>query len=488
MPWTFPGAGIRVAIVSELGIPAGSLEPFFYGLVQDDGTIPTDPFDFDTSPVGWHAMLRVRYTGTDPTPIAALAGSYPTRIEEGKYYVQVFTVGYIQRADCTVYIVPGFGHDVQLDLVQGTHVRVELRFTHENVATAFNGFVRVEVYNQEGTLIGASIYAGAAPNPRPGNYLPYSTLQDWKLVHGPAEGANTTIATAQRAYISALRYRVPPITWALWPAMNRSDANRLNMTVGSSVVFDVFGFHSYSGDSDSRMEQFWANGWDTTNGAMQIDSGMRGSRDMLDLEGSGSLTVRVWAFDPYGPDGVFNSTGRDGIFGNDDDYTAPDPIDAGISDFRAYAQVTELENVEAPWTGTVAVRTTLEEQPSLLGTVSWIDMYGDLRTLPWAQVVARTADDVWASSATGSYRLWLPQGPHEILVTTVGNEQLWQPFQFEIVLSRTGVHIFNDVTLQTAETVTPEFTSQTWVFAIPLIATSALVSKRQRNRAARSDN
>ena len=106
--------------------------------------------------------------------------------------------------------------------------------------------------------------------------------------------------------------------------MVRSDANRLSMPIGASVAFDVFGFHSYYGGSDSRIERLWANGWDTTNGVAHADSGIRGSRDVQDLEGWGNFTVRVWAFDPYGPDGVFDANGPDGIFGTEDDYTSPD--------------------------------------------------------------------------------------------------------------------------------------------------------------------
>ena len=52
--------------------------------------------------------------------------------------------------------------------------------------------------------------------------------------------------------------------------------------------------------------------------------------------------MRVWAFDPYGPDGAFDPKGPDGIFGTEDDYTLPDNFDGGLSDFRAYAQASEI--------------------------------------------------------------------------------------------------------------------------------------------------
>ena len=233
------------------------------------------------------------------------------------------------------------------------------------------------------------------------------------------------------------------------------------------------------------MERLWANGWDTTNGMAHADSGIRGSPDVRDLDGGGNFTVRVWAFDPYGPDGVFDANGPDGIFGTDDDYTSADLFEGSLSDFRAYAQTTEITSIEAPWGGVAVVHATLEEQPSLLGIVSWVDMYGNLRSLPWAQVIERSPDDIWASSATGRYRLWLSKGSHQFYVTTIGEEQLWQPFQFEITLAGPGVHTFSDVTLAPSSTATPEFTGPVWTAVIPLTALMILLSRR-RNRRTRS--
>jgi len=480
-PWTFPGAGIRIILIDELGNMTATLDPFFYGLVQDDGTIIGDPYDIGTGAIGWHDMLRVLFTGLDPGPVSALGGLYPTRMKEGLYHVSTGTLGYIQLRDASVYLHAGVSNDLEVDLVQGAQIRVEVDFRHEGVATGFNGFVRVEVYNQVDTLVGASIYSGAQPNPNLNYYLPFNALEDWKLVPGAAEGAGTG-AQPQRAVYSRLYYGVPSITWANWPMMIRSDANRLSMPQGARVAFDVFGFHSYSGSSDSRIERLWANGWDTTNGIAHADSGIRGSRDVQGLEGWGNFTVRVWAFDPYGPNGVFDANGPDGIFGTEDDYTSPDLADGSLSDFRAYVQTTEITDVEASWGGAAVVRVTLEEQPSLLGVVSWIDMFGNLRTLPWAQVIERSPDDVWASSTTGSYRLWLSEGSHEFYVTTIGEEQLWQPFRFEIILAGPGVHAFSDVTLAPPSTATPEFKGPAWTAVIPLTALLILFSRRRNNR------
>jgi hypothetical protein len=553
VPWTFPGAGIRLSIVDELGNIVATLDPSFYCLIQDAGTtngtigwpIPgapalpansfgVSPHDNDNvNPAGRHGLLLVRFTGIDPGPINALSGLYPTRIEEGKYSIFASTLGYIQRYDYSVNILCGVGNDLQMDLVQGTQIRVELNFQHENVPTNFSGFVRVEVYNSQDQLVGASIYGQAQPNyytlmgvQSGGGYLNYSRTNDFMQIRGPAEGtdfglpnatrlealntfpsstgnvgdplypANFGFINGQRAATSSYVYssRVArPIpsgngtigaldTWALWPSMIRSDANRLSVPAGAIAAFDVFGFNAYYGGPDSRMDGLWANGWDTTNGVAHADSGIRGSRDALELDGAGTFTVRVWAFDPYGPNGVFDPAGPDGIFGTDDDYTSPDPIDAGLSDFRAYAQTVEVTGLEAPWGGSTIVRVTLEEQPSLIGTVSWIDMYGDQRPLAWAQVIETSPGSHWASSATGSYRLWLSEGSYDFFVTTIGEEQFWEPYNFDVVFSRPGVQVFKDATLTVSGTATPEFTNLTFAAAIPMVALLIMSSKRRNGR------
>jgi len=553
-PWTFPGAGIRLSMLDELGNLAATLEPSLYGLIQDAGTtngtigwpilgstpatpansFGVSPYDIDNiNPAGKHGQLWVRFSGIDYGPIAALSGAYPTRIEEGQYFIYGSTLGYVQRDDYSVNIISGFRHDLQLDFVQGTQVRVEVDFRHEGVATSFNGFVRVEVYNSQDQLVGASIYGQAQPNyytltgvMQGGGYLNYSRTNDFMLIPGPAEGADFGLANAtrlealntfpsstgdtgdplfpanvgfidgQRAATSSYIYssRVTrPIpsgnggigslyTWALWPAMIRSDANRLAVPTGAVAAFDVYGFNSYYGGPDSRMDGLWANGWDTTNGAAHADSGLRGSRDALDLDGGGTFTIRVWAFDPYGPDGVFDPVGPDGIFGTDDDYISPDPIDSALSDFRAYAQTAEVTGIEAPWGGSAIARITLEDQPSILGEIFWTDMYGNLRPLPWAQIIETSPGSHWASSATGRYRLWLSAGSHEFFVTTIGEEQLWESYSFDAVFSGPGMHILRDVTLTASGTATPEFTNLAFTGAIPMLGLLILFSKKRNGR------
>ena len=259
--------------------------------------------------------------------------------------------------------------------------------------------------------------------------------------------------------------------------MTPSDANRLSVPREQTVAFDIFGFHSYYGGPDSRKDGLWANGWDTTDAVAHFDSGIGGSGDALDLEGWGKFTIRVWAFDPYGPDGVFDWNGPDGIFGTTDDYTSPDAVDGGLSDFRAYSQVGEVQNVEVAWGGATTVPVTLEDQSSLSGIVYWTDMYGNMRTLPWAQVIERSPGDTWTSTTAGTYKLWLSPGTHEIYVTTIVEAELWQPFQFSVVLDRFGVHTTRDFVLIGSSTPIPEFSATPWMMIVPLALFLILIRK-----------
>jgi hypothetical protein len=124
----------------------------------------------------------------------------------------------------------------------------------------------------------------------------------------------------------------------------------------------------------------------------------------------------------------------------------------------------------------------LEEAPCLLGVISWTDMHGNLRTLPWAQVLEVSPGSIWASSTTGSYRMWLPEGSHQMHVTTVGEEQLWEQYNFEITLNGSGAQMSRDVTLTPTGTATPEFTSPAWMAAIPLTALLTFFSKNRARR------
>jgi hypothetical protein len=185
------------------------------------------------------------------------------------------------------------------------------------------------------------------------------------------------------------------------------------------VAFDVYGFYKYYGDA----ARTWAGGWPTTNGAAQNDYGLMGSVDIPGWEGSGGglYTVKVWAFDPLGADGIFNTV---------------NPID----DWRMYSMGWELTNIQVPWGAAVTLPIDMNNMAKLSGTIRWFDMYGNLRPLPWAQISADPgpATDEYAAYATGlggvgplavdsagTYVMWVAAGSHDVSVSTSTASQVW---------------------------------------------------------------
>jgi len=480
-PWTFPGSEVYVEFLDTAGTIVDTLDPTIYGLEQDAGTtvagfpivgapagsFGVTPFDHDNINLpGHHEHLGVTYYGIDwimgLAPIGfpiyrALIDMRSTRLPAGEYTFAPHTHGYALRRGFSVQVPAAGGADIEADLIQGGQIRVVINFKHEGVATGFNGFVRVEVLDAAGVLVGASIYGMAEPNvftqigTPGGGYLPYDTIWtatggalsgDHKVVVGPAQGADfglpsvtfpstrnpllagvpPTVGNGQRATNSAYYYGVPGTTFAGWDDMNPSDANRLVMAPGQVTTFDVYGFYWYFGD----LARTWGGGWPTTNGLNQPtwtggqwDGGLRGSVDIPGWSGSGGglYTVKVWAFDGRGPDNA---------------YEAANPTD----DWRMYSMGWELSNIEVPWGGAQELFITMNNMAKLRGTVSWIDMYGDLRPLAWAQVTATNPDTVaystgnggigaGASDPSGEYVMWLPAGTHDVSVSTSEAPQVW---------------------------------------------------------------
>jgi hypothetical protein len=206
------------------------------------------------------------------------------------------------------------------------------------------------------------------------------------------------------------------------------------MAAGSAAAFDVYGFYYYFGDQ----ARTWAGGYPTTNGAQmsaswidsanggnymigtdQWDYGLPGSVDIPGWAGSGGglYTVKVWAFDPMGPDNHFERTG----FSND---------------WQMYSMGWTLENVQVPWGGSQQLFVDMNAMATLRGTVRWFDMYGDLRPLPWAQISATNPDTVayaagygsagtGTSDSAGGYIMWLQAGTHDVSVSTSEASGVW---------------------------------------------------------------
>jgi len=595
-PWTFPGSEIWVNFVNEAGENTDILDPTLYGLIQDAGLwnwtagapwnyigwhIPgtegvwgaghnsagthvgwgVSPFDMDNvNPAGMHEHVGVYYYGSDYAASSTLAwgagnhwqygwvtldyllaGLYrSTRLPAGMYNYEAYTHGYVQRRSFPVQVPFAGGADIEADLIQGGQIRVTMDFKHEAVATPFNGWVRVEVFDSAGALRGASIYGQADPNHFTtigtpgvaGGYLNYTAFSNhlWNDT-GPAQAADFGWANAtlphlenflfpssegfghnngQRAYTSHMFYNstwnatwtAPPAGWMYparniplntwtargsahgaaegieegWPWMDPSFANRLNMTAGEIQSFDVYGFYWYHGDA----ARTWAGGWPTVNGwntagfpnwwvGDNWDYGLKGTVDIPGWEGSGGglYSVKVWAFDGLGPDGVYG------------------PVGGVQDDWRMYSMGWPLENIDVPWGGSVELFIHMNNMASLRGTIRWFDMFGNLRPLPWAQISATNPDTVayssgngglgsTASDPSGAFIMWLPAGSHDVSVSTSEAPQVWAPGgndAYTIVVSDGWVSN-NDSQLSSSGTPVPELPA----FVVPLSLFAALAA------------
>jgi len=541
-PWTFPGSEIMVQFVNpaDLTTVVDALDPTIYGLIQDAGTtvagfpiVGAPPLSFGVSPfdidnvnaAGQHEHIGLRYCGMDfagagqaaipwwgDTIWSALYDARSTSLPAGEYQYYAWTHGYVQRSWFSVSVPLRGGADIEADLIQGGQIRVTMNFNHEGVTTAFNGFVRVEVLNSEGQLVGASIYGMAEPNVftqigTPGGaYLPYDPTftntggvvsLDHKVTVGPAQGADfglpsatypstrnplfpvpPTVGNGQRAFLSNQFYVAPVATWAGWAATNPCDANRLVLPAGGSTSFDVYGFYWYAGG----LARTWAGGWPTPTWGTQTsrelgspnfaDRGLRGTAEIPGWPGSGGglYSVKVWAFDALGPDGVYGTA----------------------DDWRMYSMAWPLSDIMVPWGGAQEVFITMNNMATLRGTVSWIDMYGDMRPLPWAQISASpgpATDSVPAYSSglgalglgptnpSGAYIMWLPAGSHDVSVSTSEAPEAWsasaptQNAQYTVVVSD-GWAGGGDTRLGGSGVPVPEVPA----FAVPLALFAALAA------------
>jgi len=531
-PWTFPGSEIYVDFVNSAGDVVDSLDPTIYGLFQDPGWLNItynqntpagtrawwqilgvdytpatgdyaghgwgwSPYDVDNlNPAGMHEHLGVWYFGTDycsPTInggfaiYRALIDKRSTRLPADQYTFNAYTHGYVMRRSYSMWIPTSGAADIEADLIQGGQIRVTMDFYHEGIATGFHGFIYAEVFNSEGTLVGASIYGQAQPNVftrlgHGGAYLEYAGWPyragaanlDWMVVQGPAQGTglnfwNGTTAPwqlnspnyqaedghylqncdafpscsySQRAYYAWLFHTngwpplapapvvgFPNATWADWMGwappyytVNQDwwfPGNRVDMDPGTGQSFDIYGFYQYYGNA----MRTWAGGWPTNDATGQMDYGLKGSVDIPGWEGSGGglYSVKVWAFDPRGPNNATELAGW-------------------TDDWRMYSMGWPLENIEVPWGGAVELYVAMNNMASLRGTVRWFDMFGNLRALPWAQVSASpgpSTDSVPAYSAgfggagagtsdpSGGFIMWLPAGTHAISVSTSEAPGVW---------------------------------------------------------------
>jgi hypothetical protein len=556
-PWIFPGSEMYVDFVdTATGDVVDTLDPAKYGLIQDPGmflataditghhfthnpligwqikgidytaahdfgfpapynsgySFGVTPYDIDyVNAPGQHEHLGVWFFGNDYTQsddttslfnyaiYRAMLDLRPTRLPPGEYSYDVYTHGYIMRRSFPMQVPLAGAADIEADMIEGGQIRVCMDFLHEGIQTNFNGWVRVEVFNANGDLVGASIYGQAEPNIYKrqtipagyGTYFAYDPIGDNKHVAGPAQAAGLgytgfnnytfpSFSNGQRAYVSSVFYGAPEDTWSDWAEYSDSQGNRLVHHAGDYSCFDVYGFYWYFGGP----ARTWAGGWPTTNGfiGQQRDYGLKGSVDIPGWEGSGGglYSVKVWAFDPMGPNGAFEASGA-------------------TDDWRMYSMGWELTDIQVPWEGAVSVFVSMNNMASLRGTIRWFDMFGNLRPLPWAEISATNPDTVaystgngavgaGSSDSAGAYLMWLPAGSHDVSISTSEAPGAWsssaptQNAAFTAVLSDGWVG-GGDAQLSASGLPVPELPS----FAAPLamfalIAASVwLLRKRNLN-------
>jgi hypothetical protein len=361
-----------------------------------------------------------------------------------------------------------------------------MSFKHEDIKTLFKGFVRVEVLNEAGNLVGATVYGRAEPNTFTdnvdgGGYLALhdpqwyfiDSLYAWNMRYGwddtthsfkypgssydpgndisGAAGFGTpydvfpSASHGQRALFSNLFYNVPYCpdeldvgaceVWAAWDYSTPINANEwigggYSGGLGTdTVVTDVFGFYWYAGDP----ARTWAGGWPTNNGnansgpqvspwtGLAWDSGIKGSNDIPNWAGSGGGTysIKIYAFD--------------------------------YDNQRMYAMGWPLTGISLPWGGAEDFYVDMNSLATLQGTVSWLDMFGTYRLLPWAQITASPGptDNVPSTApnnayGTPDYIMWLPTGSHDVMVSTSEAPGVWggpnqQNGQYTVVVTNGSV-------------------------------------------------
>ena len=114
------------------------------------------------------------------------------------------------------------------------------------------------------------------------------------------------------------------------------------------------------------------------------------------------------------------------------------------------------------------------------GTVSWYDMYGNLRPLPWAQVVAEgeSGEPTVASATTdGTYMMWVAPGSYNL---TVSLDPGYAPVSKMVTVSEGGAATA-DFQLEASGKPIPEYPSVAQPVMLLIAALAATVLIRRRN-------
>ena len=288
---------------------------------------------------------------------------------------------------------------------------------------------------------------------------------------------STCDVCGQRGFTSMNLYGQPSITWANWantdpsianwfdvPAaeqeviLNQGTENEIHELLEPHAVLDLFGFYWYYGGAASRNIGLWANGWVTTDGVKQNDIGIAGSNDIVGMTGAGPYTLKVWAFDQVEMSSFY-----------------ADPV-----------TVTQI-----PWGGSQTISIEEKQLGRVSGASKWLDMYGNMRNMPWASFT--TGDNVASSTSpaltewgipgidqpdTPSYFMWLPAGTYDVAVAASGPSQSFAPASSTIVVSD-GFAASYDQTLQPTGTPVPEFPA-TAIALLSVLSASIYLLRRRR--------
>ena len=114
------------------------------------------------------------------------------------------------------------------------------------------------------------------------------------------------------------------------------------------------------------------------------------------------------------------------------------------------------------------------------GTVYWYDMYGNLRPLPWAQVVAEgdSGEPATVSTTTdGTYMMWVAPGSYNL---TVSVNPALVPESKTVTVSDGGIATA-DFELQPSGKPVPEYPPMTQPLMLLIAALAATILIRRRN-------
>lgn len=114
------------------------------------------------------------------------------------------------------------------------------------------------------------------------------------------------------------------------------------------------------------------------------------------------------------------------------------------------------------------------------GTVYWYDQYGNLRPLPWAQVIAEgEGGQVVVSTTDGTYIMWVAPGTYNV---TASSDPGYLP-ESQMVTVSDGGSAAVDFQLEPSGKPIPEYPLAIQPVMLALAALAAAVMIRRRHRA-----